>query len=247
MVSPDVFHEAHDFYDFAGGEEIALSTAVHNGARFTYVSPAGTLYAQLERDGPSVITGQIIDGGYFENFGAETAADLLIALCEVLKCAHVRSATPNGDEREAPPGPRIHPIVIQISSDPELPSTVLGETERPTKLSLLEHYSEVWAPIQGFQNTRNARGINAMKRLHSLAEKRYDGTFAHLRLCMLDDREEPPLGWVLSDAAQQTIEEHLKQPCMRPIEHDNNAEMERVKYALCRGVRCERGEQCRCG
>jgi hypothetical protein len=247
VISPDVFREAHDFYAFVGSEEIALSTAVHNGARFTYVSPAGPLYAQLDLNGRKVMTGQIIDGGYFENFGAETASDLLIALCEVLRCSQIQSATPNGNERDAPPAPRIHPIVIQISSDPELPNTALEENEQPKKLSSLEHYSEVWAPIRGFQNTRDARGINAMKRLHYLVEKRYGGTFAHLRLCTLDDREEPPLGWVLSDAAQETIDRHLKQPCTEPVKHDNNAEIERVKYALCRGVRCERGEQCRCG
>ena len=48
------------------------STAAHNSARFTYVSPAGKLVSS--RKGQN--RGYVIDGGYFENYGALTALEL---------------------------------------------------------------------------------------------------------------------------------------------------------------------------
>src|SRR5207237_579137 len=48
------------------GCRIPLSTAAHMSARFTFVSPAGRF-----PDGT-----HIVDGGYFENFGATTADEI---------------------------------------------------------------------------------------------------------------------------------------------------------------------------
>lgn len=49
---------------------VRLSTAMHNSARFTYVSPAGKLEGG----------GQVVDGGYFENTGATSLLDVLRAI-----------------------------------------------------------------------------------------------------------------------------------------------------------------------
>src|SRR5678810_286366 len=54
---PDAFLNVYDFYKFDPAKEIRPSTAAHNSARFTYVSPASTL-----KDGT-----HLVDGGYFEN------------------------------------------------------------------------------------------------------------------------------------------------------------------------------------
>ena len=71
------FVQLDDLLDFLG-EPIPLSTAVHMSARFTYVSPAGTLC----RQGSVPCEGQrrVVDGGYFENSGGLTASELLVAL-----------------------------------------------------------------------------------------------------------------------------------------------------------------------
>ena len=50
------------------------STANHNGARFPWISPAGGL-----RDGAEHLKVHIVDGGYFDASGAETARELLAA------------------------------------------------------------------------------------------------------------------------------------------------------------------------
>ena len=78
---------------------IAASTAVHNSARFTYISPSGK-FAE---------NNHIIDGGYFENYGAESALELIRA---------VRTAT---QKRDQP----LKIAVIQIVSDPDLSREVL--------------------------------------------------------------------------------------------------------------------------
>ena len=73
------------------------STAAHNSARFAYVSPAGDL-------GDS--KGSMIDGGYFENYGALTALELAAAAGAALN----------------PPKhkPKVKLVFLLISSDPDL-------------------------------------------------------------------------------------------------------------------------------
>ena len=74
------------------------STAAHNSARFTYVSPAGDL-------GNS--NGSVIDGGYFENYGALSALEIARSARVALK-----------DEQ---PGVKL--VILMISSDPSLESS----------------------------------------------------------------------------------------------------------------------------
>ena len=77
--------------------DVRASTAAHNSARFTYVSPAGNLGWDH---------GSVIDGGYFENFGALSALELAHAAQEALK-----------KKKE-----EIKLVILMISSDPDLNS-----------------------------------------------------------------------------------------------------------------------------
>ena len=49
------------------GEGYRASTAIHNGARFPLVSPSGGLAGH----------GHVIDGGYFDNSGAELIRQMI--------------------------------------------------------------------------------------------------------------------------------------------------------------------------
>ena len=51
--------------------DMPLSTAIHNSARFTYVSPAGHMDAPDGRE-----HGRLVDGGYFENSGLATLREV---------------------------------------------------------------------------------------------------------------------------------------------------------------------------
>ena len=74
-----------DSTNFVGLEDVVdylnspmpLSTAVHMSARFTYLSPAGTI------SGATAGRRHIVDGGYFENSGALTAAEIASAIQNV--------------------------------------------------------------------------------------------------------------------------------------------------------------------
>ncbi|MBQ0961643.1 hypothetical protein KAK06_22070 [Ideonella sp. 4Y11] len=87
-----------------GIRDMPLATAIHLSARFTFLSPAATIVSspdkwaweayfarQWEWHGwgdedhdwpsvPSVIWGQVVDGGYVENFGATTALETIKAI-----------------------------------------------------------------------------------------------------------------------------------------------------------------------
>jgi hypothetical protein len=78
--------------------DVPASTAAHNSARFTYVSPAGDLRHR---------NGAVIDGGYFENFGALTALEL----------AHTATRVLNDEQHQ-----RVKLVILMISSDPDLDS-----------------------------------------------------------------------------------------------------------------------------
>ncbi|WP_407175473.1 hypothetical protein [Bradyrhizobium sp. STM 3562] len=108
-VERDVFLDSFDEFDLLGSD-MRASTVAHNSARFTYVSPAG----KLEPEGGNGFLfgetnrGYVIDGGYFENYGAVTALELAReARAEIEKVRGVGA---------------VKLIVLQISSDPTLTS-----------------------------------------------------------------------------------------------------------------------------
>ena len=193
-----------DAYDFFARCRmgISMSTAANNSARFPIIGPAGTLRPDkgetpgCDFDRPF---DRIVDGGYFENFGATTALDLLRALAAA-PCH--RDAT--GCDYEL--------IVIQISSDPGYPG-VETETKQATRAGQ-EHRakapgsfaSELLAPVQTLLQTRNARGVLAAQSLHDWVVKAARGDFIEFRLVTPEGESDPPLGWVLSDSARKTID-----------------------------------------
>jgi hypothetical protein len=99
----------------------SISTAVDMSARFTYVSPAGRF-----QDGDHVV-----DGGYFENSGTATAAEIWKSISGGAPTVTIGKHT-------------YFPVYIIINS-----------TGDPPKKSAL--LSEVFAPIRTLLNTRVAR------------------------------------------------------------------------------------------
>jgi hypothetical protein len=170
LIERDVFIDSLDLLGVLQ-KDVRASTAAHNSARFTYVSPAGDL-----GNGH----GWVIDGGYFENYGALSALELARAARTVLK--------------HEEPGVRL--VVLMISSDPTLDqSRVLvpikeakakdggkclvsvaeregtADPSRPNYLSIDEEQVEnAWineflAPFQGVKNVREAHGNRAAAEL----------------------------------------------------------------------------------
>jgi len=163
------FVNLDDAFDHLTGP-IRLSTAVLMSARFTYVSPPGTL-------GEGDKARRVVDGGYFENSGAQTATELLRAIDET--CRKLAGCPERAQFR-----------VLVVSN-----------SERESKRGLLDRlFTEALSPMRTLLHTRQARGYlaeEAVKRsnlVHAVHE---------IRLRHLDDpTRRIPLGWMLSSDAR---------------------------------------------
>ena len=127
-----LFKNAADGIDLLGGD-LPISAAVHMSARFTYISPAGRVQS---RDGVH----RIVDGGYFENSGAATAAEIV---------AYLLSSRNPARERVA-----VHVLLV-------------SHREKP--LPAGEALSEELAPVRALLAARVARGEHAAAELKELA------------------------------------------------------------------------------
>ena len=199
------------------GLDVPASTAANTSARFPIVGPAAHISGP---DGDS----QIVDGGYFENFGAVTAREVLTVFWE--------TASRRAAEEERLDLGRIQPVVIQISSDPTLetnPEGGCGEIQPTAGADALS--LQLTAPIATMANTRAAHGMLARCALKNAVtaitvppragaapddgtksdDTAVRGRFLHLRMCLsgTEDRD-PPLGWVLSEAARAQIAGYLR-------------------------------------
>ena len=193
------FVDVEDTHRFFGERALALSTAVHLSARFTYVSPAGTLV----RDGH--VQGHAVDGGYFENSGATTTHEILKAIDQLT---------------DTDPGwKRVHVVVIHISNEPVNPAhpdkmLAAGTGNPATRPPPL--LNETLSPLLAIINTRGARGEYAREALRWHAG---GSSFLHFGLCKRE--EAVPLGWVLSEASQEMMEQQLtKEKCLATNEPD---------------------------
>lgn len=179
-----------------------LSAAAGMSARFTYVSPAGTL------DGPEGKI-RVVDGGYFENSGAATAMDLLTNL--------------DVD------GNKLFPILVLIRNDPQAPSVCnrSGAESRPQAedSATSDFLTEISSPIRALLNARTARGRLAEVDAARVVETQYNGAVIEVSLAAvmqsrlataMDEKQkkrirarmiEPPLGWSLSTDVRAAMDE----------------------------------------
>jgi len=152
-ITPGEFDDAVDFL-VEIGDEIRLSSAVHNSARFTFVSPAGTVKRMM--DGRRRVWGHLVDGGYFENSGATTALEVLEAMQEEA----------GGRWR------KIKPIVLMITNDPNL-------NKQNPPLGFLK---ELRSPAVAFLNTRGARGSYSRSALKAFVQEDCESCFVEIDL-----------------------------------------------------------------
>ena len=184
------------------GAQIPVSTAVHLSARFTYVSPAGTIFRQDLPDEDSEITTsepkviRVVDGGYFENSGAVTTDEILLAIRRI------------ASEKNLP----IHPIAIHISNDPLKRKTRKREEFTGSRALLPEILSPIWALL----NVRPGRGYQARDELGRRVElglrsegvdEGIVGSFVHFQLC--EYKRPLPLGWMLSELTRKDMDSQL--------------------------------------
>lgn len=181
------FVDVEDANAFFAPRSISLSTAAHMSARFTYVSPAGS----LEKGGKTY--GRVVDGGYFENSGATTTLAILQTIDQL-----------------AETDPRwnlVERYVIHISNEPIDPKyandSLALAAENPT-IRPKDFLTEALSPLSALLSTRNARGYYARE---SAAWAVSHPNYLHFGLCR--SSTNVPLGWVLSRSTRQRMDEQL--------------------------------------
>jgi hypothetical protein len=182
------------------GYDLRLSTAAHNSARFPYVNPPGMWRAH------GAIAGRLQDGGLFENYGAETALEILDLACRTFTCVAAPAPKAMPGAPVSCRGRCIYPVVILITSDPALPKQLAESVPEPP----LRYAYELRSTLEAYETVRNGRGAEAAARLEKWTD-RYGHAFVQFRMCDPESGgAQPPLGWALSQAARRRITSYLR-------------------------------------
>jgi hypothetical protein len=218
FVDDGLFLDARSVHQ-ALGADLPLSTAVHNSARFPFVSPAGRIE---RRDGQSY--GALVDGGYFENSGLTTLGDVRREVDSLLQ-EHRNSA---GDVLH-PAAMRARVVVLYLCNDP---LACRHDLAADTSLSTGRSVAAEWlSPLLTLLNTRDARGTLARAQMeHARGED-----FLQINVCdsipptseLASPTEaerlkvgrnrvvNPPLGWLLSRMARDWMDSSLAPGAMQ--------------------------------
>jgi hypothetical protein len=188
--------------------DVAISTAINNTARFPYLEPSGELVKRKsaqELAARSVLgrlwdqlrlfkrgAPEIIDGGYFENEGLQTALELAAWL--------------EKEGKKALDGREVWPIIVQATADGSARLT-LEEVVRwnsiagdPGKAPGISPAFQFMAPISGLYNVRGGHSTVLLW----AAQDVYKTNFVHFMLPGVEGRDVP-LNWVLSSGTTSEI------------------------------------------
>lgn len=176
------------------GFDVSLAGAVHNSARFAYLSPAGRLGAS---DG--VHRGHVVDGGYFETSAAATLRDVLKILWQEVgphEASFVVVHTCNDPLECARYLPRAGVLAAAVDGSQAPEAGALG-------------VSDPSAPLRALITTWNARGATVVSDLRLELESR-GGQWVTFPVCALPDgKDVAPLSWQLSAASQHRLTDML--------------------------------------
>jgi hypothetical protein len=211
----EIFLRGANYYDWQGTKinsvnELRLSTAAHNSARFPLLSPPGSI---VDADGR--IVDRLVDGGYFENFGAQSATELANAI-KVLD-------------------PSLNPFILVLSNDSQLVPTKAGvPPKNPDSGSVF--LTDLAAPLGAFIETRNARGTLAVDGAAVALDHHNGGqcNTAWLRVWSRPDEKGTPqqlsMSWWLSKPVQRYLREQTEFADGQPKNGHRNAV--RIRYLL---------------
>jgi hypothetical protein len=199
---------------------LTLSGAVHNTARFPYVSPAGLVFNEPQ-DGQErgADWDYLVDGGYYEDSATETATMLIKDLLSL--------KDPKDEKRNLIDLKKIFVIVIDndLVTKPSESYCAApdgnGEiAEKDSKEVPIDHASlfrtqgrqwipEVTSPPVGLYETRSSRGEMAVRQLLDLVGGCGSGQFAEIHLPKTSGREIA-MSWFLDSDSRGEMAADLK-------------------------------------
>jgi hypothetical protein len=177
-------------------QDLKLSSAAGISARFPWVMPAATVVALKQNKDRKNTSLRLVDGGYFENSGAETAGDI-IRFLDRLKSSTTQPF-------------KVYMLVLTSYDSPLFGGDFNDETP----------FAEVTAPLHGLLSTRQARGdLSIVRTLDHLCpdldncESEKDDRGWHNKakwiFATLNLRDSKiPLSWHLSEASHRFVGMH---------------------------------------
>jgi len=203
--------DSYDIFELNGDSMMALSTVAHNSARFTYVSPAGGVY-----DKKDLVT-RAIDGGYFENFGAQTLRELIAKIRTLNENQKFIIIAISNNTHFTENVALFAPQIGRPCADEKIQSK---EACKPDSLKPADTtgWDQLMAPGAGLLNAREAHAYFALSALYQ--ETAFSGSndqFFHFHLQGIHNLPEdflkkyekeidtPQLGWYLSAGAVRNM------------------------------------------
>jgi hypothetical protein len=215
-IREDVFPDAVDLLDeLLPAKDMALSTAAHLSARFTYISPAATI-----RTSGGDVWKHVVDGGYFENSGSATAVELMQQMRET------------ADALQKEKSRRVALMLILIRNDPSAPNVCERDLDIPPPPGPHTYLNDLLSPVRALLSTRVARGRLAEETALNLVQG-FHGSMDNVQSprcengCVFEfslggGAIQPPLGWSLSARGRKDMDEHL--------------DRQRIKFECIRGL-----------
>jgi len=211
-------------------DDVQLSTAAHNSARFPFISPAGSI-----RNRDHIIVDRIVDGGYFENYGALSAKELALAVHAIQ--------------------PDLAPFVLVISNDPDDLLNPVNDSDTAAKarrqaqreeqlkkarasVNRSEPVTDIVTPATTVANARTAHGILGVDQLRSslrAALPHCDVRMIHVRVWpqQLDETSNRSRAVSMSWWLSKPIQHHLHQQTERgKNQNENGPRLQAVWDAL---------------
>jgi len=187
LPQDQLFPASRDIRHFVCGSDLRMSTAAMASARFPWVSPSGRL-PFCGGDSGSV---HVIDGGYLDNSGGETIAELWDAVRERI-----------AERNAASSSSCVVPYLILIDSG-----------YGPTPESKQDDVPELLVPLKGFFAAGSSRTIEGRNEAALKFRQQLIGVATGDRLATLYLRTQPsgeaPLGWTLDDTTIDALEAQL--------------------------------------
>jgi hypothetical protein len=204
--------QAYDLFASGPGQlpldtsRLTLAQAVHNSARFPYISPAA-----LVRTADGQPWDYLVDGGYFENSGAATLLQLGVVKPEQLVVLVIENEPASQSQWicptraqmiDAAAGPAPRPLTVGLRL-PWQPRLRPGDKYVPP-------VPELSLPFFALYQTRNARAQAAEEETTRLLGGCAAGRVIELRYPWTAEGRQPPLSWFLNGGTTRAMARMLQ-------------------------------------